>query len=243
MAKVRMKKIFLTVFILGSIFQVQAQIKIGLRVAPQLTWSKPDNKNTTTNGTRLNIAYGMMLDFYFTENYAIGSEFTIQTMGTNLNLSKDRYTSIKETFTNKVFNATEDVKYNYRMNFVQIPLLIKMRTKEIGNMRYYAEFGASAGFLTKVRADVKMDKFERNNININEPDDEDQFDIETSKFKDGISSFRSGIIFGAGLQYKFTGSSLLVAGLRYDNAFTNYSKDDRWNATLNYVALTVGVLF
>ncbi|MES2560008.1 MAG: porin family protein [Bacteroidota bacterium] len=243
-----MKKIILATLAISLVVSVKAQIKIGVRVAPQMTWSTSDNKSTTTNGTRINVAYGMMLDYFFTENYALGTEFGIQSFGTNLNLDKSRYSSI--TYTDRENNNAvttianlEDLTYDYQLRYITVPIMLKMRTNEIGNLRYYAEFGYASGFLIRSKADVSMDRFELTNVNINEPDDEDKFDINTQKYSDKVSSYRGSLVFGAGVQYNIFGNSMLIAGLRYDNGFTSFTSDDRWSTSLSNVALNIGMLF
>ena len=37
----------------------------------------------------------------------------------------------------------------YKINYVNIPLILKMKTKEIGYFTYFGEFGAVLGFKTK----------------------------------------------------------------------------------------------
>jgi hypothetical protein len=240
-----MKKIILATLAISLGITAKAQLKIGVRVAPQMTWSTSDNKNTGTNGTRINAAYGLMLDYFFTENYALGTEFSIQSFGTNLNVDRNRYSSITYTDNNvvKTISNIDDLKYDYQLRYITIPLILKMRTKEIGNLRYYAEFGYASGFLIRSKADVSMDQLQLTNVNINDPDKEDQFEINTQKYSDKVSSYRGSLIFGAGVQYNLFGSSMLIAGLRYDNGFTSFTKDDRWSTSLSNVALNIGVLF
>ncbi|MES2780261.1 MAG: porin family protein [Bacteroidota bacterium] len=238
-----MKKIILATLAISFVISATAQIKIGIRVAPQITWSTSDNKNTETNGTRINAAYGLMLDYFFTENYALGTEIGIQSFGTNLNLSKTRYTSITYNYGASSVSNLEDLKYDYQLRYVAVPIILKMRTNEIGYLRYYAEFGYSSGFLIRSKADVSMDKLQLTNVNINDPDAEDQFNIETQKYSDKVSSYRGALIIGAGIQYNMFGNSMLVAGLRYDNGFTSFTKDERWSTALSNIALNIGVLF
>jgi hypothetical protein len=236
-----MKKLIFVTLCICFITTANAQLKIGLRVAPQITWSKTDNKSTSTNGTRVNLAYGLMLDYYFSENYALGTEFCINSYGTNLNLDKSKFTSV--THDGVAYNNIEDLKYDYQLRYIQVPLLLKMRTKEIGYIRYYAEFGAGMGILIRSKADVSLGTWNREKVNINEPDEEDKFTIDPTGYSDKVNSFRAAMIVGAGIQYNMFGNSLLVAGLRYDNGFTSFTKDDRWKTSLNYVALNIGVLF
>lgn len=236
-----MKRLIIAVLFLMFASGVSAQVKIGLRAAPQLTWSSPDNKSTSTNGTRVNFGYGITIDAYFSENYAIGTEFTLQSFGTNLSLDQNKFTSV--THKGASIPATEDLDYNYKIQYIQIPLLLKMRTKEIGYVRYYAEFGAAAGFLTRAKADVEMNTLSLSDVNINNPDDEDKFSIDPTGYQDGVSKFRGSMLIGAGLMYNVHSESYLTAGLRYDRSFTSFTEDDRWKTGLDGLVLNVGFLF
>lgn len=238
-----MNKQLFVLLILIIAFDSNAQIKLGLRVAPQLTWSKHENKTTTTNGTRVNAGYGLMIDYYFTDNYSISTEFTIQSMATNLNLSNSKFDSVILTTNNKVTKANEDLKYDYKMRYIQVPVLLKMRTNKIGALRYYAEFGASLSMLTRARANISMGNFELDNVNVNKPDDDDEFSIKPNDYEDGIRLLRTGLVIGGGIQYELFGNSLLVAGIRFDNGLNSYTRDDKWEARLSYIALNIGILF
>lgn len=237
-----MRKIICITILLNVYQLANAQIKLGLRTAPQLTWSKPDNKVTSTNGTRVNFTYGLMIDYYFTDNYAIGTEFSLQTLGTNMQIDQSRFTNISSNGVN--YPSSADLNYDYRLKYIQVPVILKMRTKEIGYLRYYAEFGFGVNFLTRAKADVSMGtSFEKENVNINDPDEEDQFALAPNDYDTRANSIRTGLIMGAGIQYNMFGNSLLVAGLRYDNGFSNFVKDDKLKTTINYIALNIGVLF
>jgi opacity protein-like surface antigen len=243
-----MKKIILVTLAISFLVSAKAQLKIGVRVAPQMTWSTSDNKSTSTNGTRINAGYGLMIDYFFTDNYALGGELGLQSFGTNLNLDKSRYSSI--TYIDRENNNAvttipniEDLSYDYQLRYLTIPIILKMRTNETGFIRYYAEFGFSSGFLVRSKADVSMNRFELTNVNINEPDAEDKFEINTQKYSDKVSSYRGALIMGAGIQYNIFGNSMLIAGLRYDNGFSSFTSDERWSTSLSNVALNIGVLF
>lgn len=237
------KNLFWVILFLLFVQATQAQkLSIGIKFSPQLTWSGTDNKNTSSNGNRINLSYGLMADYYFTENYAIGTEICLNSYGTNLNLKTDKFDEVQFAG-NKIQKNTEVVNYDYRINYLQIPILLKMRTNEIGHTRYYAEFGFGSGIRTQAKADIKSGAFELNNVNVNDPDEEDVYKISPTSFDDDVALFRGSIIMGAGIQYNFFGSSLLQAGVRYDNGLTSFTTDDRWTTTLNYISLNLGILF
>ncbi len=228
-----------TLLILSTI--VNGQVKFGLKFSPHITWVTADNKTTTTNGARVNLSYGLMMDYYFTDNYAFATEFGITTFGGNLAVPSIKATEISYKGTN--FANTGDLSYDYKLQYITAPAIIRMRTKEIGYLRYYAEFGFGFGYLFRSKADVSFADQSLSNVNINNPDPEDKFEILPSRYSDKVNSLRVSMIVGAGIQYNLFGNSLLVAGLRYDNGLNSFTYDDRWNSTLNFISLTAGVLF
>jgi opacity protein-like surface antigen len=103
------------------------------------------------------------------------------------------------------------------------------------------------GFLFKSKADFSSSKQDVNNVDVNSPDPADKFTLHYTGQPDPLNTevnfFRSSLIIGAGVQYNVFGNTMLIAGLRYDNALTDFTAEDRWKAKLNFVALHLGVLF
>lgn len=226
-------------------------LKIGLKAAPQITWGTADNKNTSSNGMRLNVGYGLMVDYYFTNNYALATEICINSYGVNHNIKKERFDHV--TYGGVSYANTDDVKIDYRLQYMQIPVLLRMRTNEVNRSSYYAEFGFGLGFLTRARADISFSDKSLTDVKVNDPDVSDDYVVyynagsstspNMKAYNDDAFEFRSSLIIGGGLHYSLKGSSILVAGLRYDNAFSSYTADDKWFTKLNYVALNLGIIF
>ena len=62
-------------------------------------------------------------------------------------------------------------------------------------------------------------------------------------FKDDINTFRGSMIIGAGVEYHLSGNMNLLAGLKFDNGFTDIFADARVNARNNFLSLQVGLTF
>ena len=73
-----MKKLITTCCIVGAFASAsQAQIKLGLKLSPQITWVAPESKGISSGGSKINASYGLMFDYYFTENYAFATEISV----------------------------------------------------------------------------------------------------------------------------------------------------------------------
>lgn len=238
-----MKKLITTCCIIGAFASAaHAQIKLGLKFAPQITWVTPESKSISAGGSKLNASYGLMFDYYFTENYAFATEVSVASFAGDITVKDSKITKGGPAAT------YEDVNYKYRTQYVGVPVMLRMRTNEIGYFRYYAEFGLDLGVLVRAKADVKSSSIDLTDVNVNNPDKEDAYAIESNdnppvKYDDDVTFFRTGMIIGAGIQYNIFGNTQLVAGVRYNNALNNFTVEDNWKARMNAVSLNLGVLF
>lgn len=238
-----MKKLITTCCIIGAFASVaHAQIKLGLKLAPQITWVAPESKGISTDGIKLNAAYGLMFDYYFTENYAFGTEVTMAAFAGNLAIENSTLTK------NGATSPIGKVDYTFKTQYINIPLMLRMRTNEIGYLRYFAEFGLDLGVLTRAKANVSSNNISITDVNVNNPEKEDEYTIESNdnppvKYDDDVVFIRTGMIIGAGIQYNIFGNTQLVAGVRYNSALNNFTAEDNWKARMNAVCLNLGVLF
>lgn len=241
-----MKRLLSLCLLSMLVLSAGAQWKIGLKLAPQLTWASPDNKNTSSNGTRINAAYGLMADYFFAENYAIGTEFCVNSMGANVNVIKDKYSRVVYASKSYGHDSTGDVQRDYKMQYFSIPVLVKMRTKEEHGMRFYAEFGFNFSFQFKAKSDVVFGKESLSNVDVNAPDDIDNYLVinnSNQTLLNGTNTIRTSLIIGAGIQKTISGGSAIVAGIRYDNGMNSFMEDDKLSTSLHFIALNLGILF
>jgi hypothetical protein len=238
-----MKKLITTCCIVGAFASAsQAQIKLGLKLSPQITWVAPESKGITSGGSKINASYGLMFDYYFTENYAFATEISVANYAGELIVKDSKITHGGSAA------AYQDVNYIYRTQYVSIPLMVRMRTNEIGYFRYYADFGLDLAMLVRARADISSTSVDLTEVNVNTPDKKDEYMIESNdnpsiKYNDDVAILRTAMVIGVGVQYKFFGNTLLVAGARYNKALNNFTVEDNWKAQMNAVSLNLGVLF
>jgi opacity protein-like surface antigen len=238
-----MKKLITTCCIVGAFASAsQAQIKLGLKLSPQITWVAPESKGITSGGSKINASYGLMFDYYFTENYAFATEISVANYAGELIVKDSKITHGGSAA------AYQDVNYIYRTQYVSIPLMVRMRTNEIGYFRYYADFGLDLAMLVRARADISSTSVDLTEVNVNTPDKKDEYMIESNdnpsiKYNDDVAILRTAMVIGVGVQYKIFGNTLLVAGARYNKALNNFTVEDNWKAQMNAVSLNLGVLF
>ncbi len=252
--------------------QLQAQdapsVKMGLRVSPNFTWVNIQEGPMSNDGLGLGFSYGVTSDFamFKSSNYWFGTELSVSTIPVLCKSNSElRNVTAKAgsmgTYDTITYNPGK-VAFSYRIQYLQIPLTIKMKTDEIGNMKYYFQFGVAPSFamrkkLTTSTIDMAGIYPANKGITFHDPNNTDddvyQFSgtrIPTSpsgeteyNFIDNINTVRFPLVLGAGIEYKLTGNTMFTAGLRFDNSITDFFKDTRVSGRSNLIGLSAGILF
>ncbi len=203
--------------------------RFGLKVSPNISWINPEIREIEYDETSWGYSYGIMADRYFAENYAISSGLFVSHHGGQLNFLEDDVHVI-EVDEEEVKGLEKRL---YDLQYIDVPLTIKMRTREIGYFTYYGQFGVSFGFNVRARADDEyFDNTTDNNLEI----------------ADETHLFKASLIMGAGAEYSLLGNTAIVIGLYYNNGFSNIMdmgayKHKKISGRANFVELTVGMLF
>ena len=239
-----MKNVTILVFgmLITQLSFAQGEFRFGLKGSSNFGWVGGTSKNIVNDGTTVALGYGIMGDYYFKPNYGISAEIMLSNI-------KSKFTVTEPLVFNSVPSDTvNDLRYEYNIQYLDIPLTMKFRTKEIGNMTYFGQFGVSMGFALNAKTSIVssgLPKF----ISDQEPTEYRVNDAEgdaftVNNFDDKVFLFRLPLIIGGGVEYKMAGSTSLQIGVRIANAFTDmFVKDKTAIAKNNYVALSVGVLF
>ncbi len=225
-----MKKIFLIAFVVilaGTKLYAQDEQKLhfGLKAAPSLAWLTSDSKGFASNGTKLGFTYGLITEFNFSTHYAFATGIEVAYRGGN---SKFSFTT-NDTITNVV-----ETKYN--LQYIEIPLTLKLKTNEIGYLTYFLQFGIAPGFNIRSKADIKTTTQSPNIAST-------AVELTGEDIKDNINALNVSMIIGGGVEYTLSGNTVLLAGITFSNGFLDVVDGDAIKANSDYLALTIGVLF
>jgi hypothetical protein len=205
---------------------------LGLEAAPNISWVNSDSKSLEAKGGKTGFSYGLIADIKMAERYYFGTGLTVTYMGGKLNIPA----AILDP--GPISIPVSNVTFNYTMQYLQIPLSLKFRTKEIGNFSYWAQFGYANSFLLKARASIISDNaiINESKSNVNERPVNLNYDYR-------VAAYRGSMIIGLGMEYPIGGNSRISLGLRYDNGFFDVIRDKNMTATNHSLSLNLGVYF
>ena len=195
----------------AAVYTPAQDFYFGLKATPTFYWGTIDDDNLESDGARVGFTYGLMMDFHIDRSYFFATGVDISSRG-----FKAKY---------------EDYEYIQRLKYIDIPVALKLKTKEMGYLTYYGMFGLLPGFLIGANQDVDSpidseDRTKRNN-------------------QSDFAWFNAGILVGLGVEYNIGGSTYLTGGISYNNGFTDTYEPEEGDMkiTSNQISLNLGVFF
>lgn len=188
---------------------------------PQLAWMSSDSKRIERSGTDLRLGGGLVMDSYFAENYAFSTGLMILGTGGDLHFLD----SLDFRFGGTTDTLPAGSVLKYRLRYVTIPLSLKLKSNEIGYLRFYAHLGLNAHLNVKAVGDVAA----RN--------------IEGEDIRDEINFFMLSYFIGGGLEYSLGGNTALITGIYFTSGIWDIAKSEAYSVQAGSLALRLGVKF
>ncbi len=185
------------------------ELRLGFQLSPSFSWMSTDDNLINGNGLNLGLKLGMVGEYYFRENYAIvsGINFAFNQGGTLKHQEGGDLWPKSELSDLTLHQLPDGVNLKYHIQYLEIPFGIKLRTKEFGYLRYFAEIPIfSLGFKLQARGDVKGTASE---------------DRERENITEDVNLFNLTWGFGGGVQYTLSESTAIVGGIIYRQGFTD----------------------
>jgi hypothetical protein len=243
--------VFVPLFINAQETPRKTKVRFGLKVSPAFCWMKPEFVKgngvssvfeAENNGGRLGINWGPVLEIPLGETFSVSTGVDVNSISGSLR---------GQAMRNLTDTTRYDWKHTYNARFIDVPLLLKGKTKDLNGFRYFMHFGLSAGFMYKSKVEVE-EVFETGTLNpvITNP-------------SDFLTSFRGAMLVGGGAEYNVSGNTTLFASLTFNNGLTNFvsskgmrllaadNPNDDFNenkslepkSIINFMMLNIGVLF
>jgi len=222
------KLIFTSVIVLFTLISFSQKARFGIVASPEINWMKPDTKDVTSDGIRFGINYGINFDIPMGNNAAFSSGLLIDNCGGKL--------VYNDTIPFQTLDKTDTINktyvIDYKLQYISIPIGLKLKTNEIGYITYFANVGITPQL--NIGAKATVGKI-----------------IENEKINKEVTVINMNYFIGAGIEYSLSGTTALLIGIYYHNGFvdvTSIPKDlkelrKKDKVVLNNVALKVGIMF
>ena len=258
-------------------------VRFGLKVTPSVNWYKPDGKLISGNGAGVKFGGGLILEFRLAKVASFQTGLQIDSEGGKVKYNNGGVAANASTMS-YYYNIADDViqEYNtsptdstgayafylanthyqlnerqYKATYITLPIMLKLKTKEIGTMTYFGQFGFNTSFRWKANVTDKVTVIAPSSgVGSNET----KTKVDVTK---DVAFFKASLAFGLGAEMNLSGTTSLVFGLNYNLGFMNsvkkesdYIEKKTYNTALvstyekmpqvlksNAVVLTVGVLF
>lgn len=222
----------------------QNNIRIGFQASPSVSWMQVvDENKINNNGTNLGLKLGILSEYYFQENYAVfaGLGFSFNQGGTLQFDEPGRYWPtadlpvLQPSQPEKLDTFPAFTSLSYKVQYIEIPFGLKLKTKEFGYLQYYVEIPTfTLGFRSQAKGIIEGDGIDENVEN-------DDYLI-----KKEVNPITMSWGLGVGAEYNISSSTSIVGGLNYQRVFTDVLKDNNSNgakANMNNITLRIAVMF
>jgi hypothetical protein len=212
-----MKKIVITTlffcFLFGQSISAQTDFRFGFQVSPTFSWMRTNDNAIRSNGTNLGVKIGMLGELFFAENYALvsGIGLAFNQGGTLKHDQGGNFWANSDLSDQQYFTLPNDINLKYSIQYVEIPLSLRMRTREFGYLRYFAEIPVfTFGLETQSRGATKG--FPGG-------------DTEKENINQDVNFLALSWGFGGGVEYSLSSTSSLMGGIFYQNGFLDVTRD------------------
>ncbi|PLX03892.1 MAG: hypothetical protein C0595_05265 [Marinilabiliales bacterium] len=216
-----------------SSFAQHKAFQMGFKGALNLGWFATDATGYKGEGANFGGSWGFTADIFLMENYSFTTGFDLIYLNSTISYPDHKPHDVLTVMVDGVSTR------KYKPKYVEIPLVLTMKTNKIGNLRYYGQVGFGMGFLISAKAD---EDFVAN-------DSEFTSSETVNAFKD-LSRTRQSLIIGLGAEIPIQGSTYIRTGVKFDNAFVNilkgYNNTDAYlknNGRNSFIEINLSVFF
>ncbi len=222
------KRFFLFCLILGISHILTAQdFRFGFQASPSFGWMGTNDPKISASGTNIGLKLGLIGEMPFRENYGIisGIGFHFNAGGTLRHETGGNFWT-KSDLSDPALNTSDQsesfkplpdgVELKYDLQYIEIPVGLKMRTQEMGYLRYFAEIPViTFGIATKGRGSILRTA---------------SSDVEGENIKPDVGFLNLSWGLGGGVEYSLSSTTALVLGISYQRGFIDATSNKGYKA-------------
>jgi hypothetical protein len=223
--------------------------RFGLVIDPSVNWYKPDGKIIAKDGANVKFGGGLLLEFRLAKVASFQTGLRINSEGGKVKYNNGAIQDANSNVVNYLYATADDeiLEYmapdsastfymsstlkgktwyqlnerQYKATYITIPLVLKLKTKEIGTMTYFGQFGLNNSIRWKASANDNVTAIKQTSTGIALGATETKSKVNVTK---DVAFFKSALTFGAGAEMNLSGSTSLTFGLNYNLGFMNSVK-------------------
>lgn len=186
----------------GSTYDTR-KVVMGITFSPNMNWLNYEDSNPVEKEAKFGYSYGLIADFRISQNYYFSTGFLIN----NLRAASDA--------------ETPGTLSNYSLQYLKLPITLKLKSTQRYYRSYYGQFGFSGGL--KISGKQQAGDNAKENL---------------SKEADAL---RLGLQIGGGVEWQLDHRLSMMTGLSYNSGFTSVLKSGE--PTNAYVAFDFAIFF
>lgn len=218
---------FLILFTLGNSLFAQ-NFRLGFQASPHITWMNSGNGNIENSSVRLGVKYGLEADMFIAgfPRYSLNTGLFVanHTFGAKYNIDKPFFIN------DETMEGIVDLKF--KLNYIEIPINIKLRSDQFYRMTFYGQFGLTNLFNISASAYSSGDQLNGDSVN-------------EGLVNRSIQFYNLCMLMGGGVEYDIGGNTAINFGIQYINGLTDVTSIQSLSekTIFNSLRLVVGVMF
>lgn len=222
------KPILLSTLIIISISSFAQNFRLGFQASPQMSWMSSSKSNISNIELRPGIKYGLEADIFLAgfPRYLFNTGIFVA------NHSFSAHYDVNEPFFINEVTFSEPVDLTFKLNYIEIPLDIKLKSDQFYRMTFYGQFGLTNMINLSASAASSDSKFSGDNVN-------------NGLSNRVIKPFNLCMMMGGGVEYDVGGNTALNFGIQYSNGLIDVTNIGNLNekTIFNSLRLVLGVMF
>ena len=221
----------------------EPKFRMGLHLLPSIAWLDARDGSTVSDGSISRFGFGFTADIMFANNYAIGT-------GVNVFRNGGKLTTIERLTGDPLDPANDTTQFvvqrerTLTQHWVELPVSFKFRTREIGHITYWGQFGLGLGLNLRATADDRVQyRFRNDPLIITgstwvEDLETGEIEYQDVPVEDEVALMRAAMIVGLGIEYNLSGKTALLLGATFNNGLFNVANNRNFGPTLDEEHLT-----